>query len=219
MVSEYGIGQLRCADSDRELVAELLNRAYADGRLDYTEHSDRLTSAYQAKTFAELDELTIDLVRSSRPAQPEAVVTPITNPPVVSPPQPTAGTQVAPPNAFRGGSAFLGSVKPGQAIHLVNDSTVTVGLGDAKIDLVGATFDSTNMQLNVNAYLGEIRIRVPDGVNVVSDVNTVLAETKIRGLRPAPGGVTIHLAGTVALGEITVLGPDSPPRKYQKFVR
>ncbi|NHB85359.1 DUF1707 domain-containing protein [Tessaracoccus sp. HDW20] len=65
------IDELRCADQDRELVAQVLNNAYAEGRLTFDEHAERIAHAYDAKTFGDLDVLTVDLVAPTRrPAPP-----------------------------------------------------------------------------------------------------------------------------------------------------
>ena len=55
-----GIGHLRCSDSDRELVADVLGRAFSEGRITFEEHDERLNRAYAARTFAELDAITSD---------------------------------------------------------------------------------------------------------------------------------------------------------------
>jgi hypothetical protein len=52
---------LRAADADRAAVAEVLGRHMSAGRLTLEEFDERLTRAYAAKTFGELDELTADL--------------------------------------------------------------------------------------------------------------------------------------------------------------
>ena len=56
---------LRAADralkDDRIQVAQLLTDAAAQGRLDLTEYEDRLTKAYAATTYTELDRLSADL--------------------------------------------------------------------------------------------------------------------------------------------------------------
>jgi Domain of unknown function (DUF1707) len=52
---------LRAADTDRIQVAQLLTDAAAQGRLDLGDYEDRLTRAYAAKTYVELDELSADL--------------------------------------------------------------------------------------------------------------------------------------------------------------
>lgn len=53
--------EIRVADSDRELAAERLRAAVADGRLELAELDERLEAAYTAKTAGELDRITVDL--------------------------------------------------------------------------------------------------------------------------------------------------------------
>jgi hypothetical protein len=54
-------GAIRASDSDRESVVEILREAYTEGRLDLGEFDERTTSAYAARTWAQLRELTRDL--------------------------------------------------------------------------------------------------------------------------------------------------------------
>jgi hypothetical protein len=55
----------RASDKDRDGVAAILRDALADGRLDNDEFAERLDAAYRAKTFGELDTLTVDLPTSA----------------------------------------------------------------------------------------------------------------------------------------------------------
>ena len=52
---------LPAADTDRIQVAQLLTDSAAQGRLTLTDYEDRLTRAYAATTFDELDALSADL--------------------------------------------------------------------------------------------------------------------------------------------------------------
>jgi len=56
---------IRASDQERESVVDVLRDAFTDGRLTFDEFEERTASAYAAKTWAELRELTSDL-----PAQP-----------------------------------------------------------------------------------------------------------------------------------------------------
>lgn len=58
---------LRAADADREQVAEQLQTAHAEGRLDLTEFQQRLERCYETRTFGELAELVSDLPRRDGP--------------------------------------------------------------------------------------------------------------------------------------------------------
>ena len=63
---------LRAADSDRAAVATVLGEHMAAGRLTVDEYDERLSRAYAARTYGELDQLTVDLPPTPRPqaAQP-----------------------------------------------------------------------------------------------------------------------------------------------------
>ena len=62
---------LRAADTDRAAVAAVLGEHMSAGRLTLDEYDERLTRAYAARTFGELDQLTADLPEH-RPAQRRA---------------------------------------------------------------------------------------------------------------------------------------------------
>ncbi|MBJ6626150.1 DUF1707 domain-containing protein [Streptomyces sp. I4(2020)] len=61
-------GGLRASHDDREAVVEQLRDAAAEGRIDLDELDERLERALTAKTYAELDALTVDLPRPPVPA-------------------------------------------------------------------------------------------------------------------------------------------------------
>jgi DUF1707 SHOCT-like domain len=52
---------MRAADTDRIQVAQLLTDAAAQGRLQMSDYEDRLTRAYAAQTYDELDRISADL--------------------------------------------------------------------------------------------------------------------------------------------------------------
>ena len=52
---------MRAADTDRIQVAQLLTDAAAQGQLQMSEYEDRLTRAYAAQTYDELDRISADL--------------------------------------------------------------------------------------------------------------------------------------------------------------
>src|SRR4249920_1105268 len=77
--------QLRAADTDRDQTAELLRRAAAEGRITFEELDERITRAYAAKTFADLEALTSDLPGPG-------VGPPVPTGPRYQPPEVPAGT-------------------------------------------------------------------------------------------------------------------------------
>jgi uncharacterized protein DUF1707/uncharacterized protein DUF4190 len=79
-------------DADRERAVSVLKDAFIEGRLTLEEYEDRAGRAYQARTYADLDVLTIDIPRPAppRPGVPFALRPPPPFPaaPLVSPYQP-----------------------------------------------------------------------------------------------------------------------------------
>jgi hypothetical protein len=60
---------LRASDADRERVAQMLREHYSAGRLSDEDLSERVETAYAARTTADLATLTEDLPSSAAPAQ------------------------------------------------------------------------------------------------------------------------------------------------------
>jgi hypothetical protein len=68
---------LRAADADRAAVATQLGDQMSAGRLTVAEYDERLTRAYAARTYGELEALTADLPRpAARPAAPAPAARP-----------------------------------------------------------------------------------------------------------------------------------------------
>ncbi|GLZ76796.1 hypothetical protein Afil01_16030 [Actinorhabdospora filicis] len=53
--------RMRAGDSDREKVVERLRTAMSEGRLSLAEYDERVAEAYKAQTYADLNELLVDL--------------------------------------------------------------------------------------------------------------------------------------------------------------
>jgi hypothetical protein len=67
--------QILASDADRDRAAELLNAAFAEGRLTAGEHGERVRAAYAARSWQQLRELTADL-----PAQDQVAARPAAGP-------------------------------------------------------------------------------------------------------------------------------------------
>jgi len=61
-------GSMRATDADRDQVHEILQGAYAEGRLTWEEFDARSSALLQAKTYDQLAGLTADLQRPASPA-------------------------------------------------------------------------------------------------------------------------------------------------------
>jgi hypothetical protein len=58
---------LRASNADRDAVGEILRQQHVEGRLDTDEFAERYGRCLQAKTYAELDALVIDLPLDAEP--------------------------------------------------------------------------------------------------------------------------------------------------------
>lgn len=185
---------LRCADTDRDQVADLLAVAYSEGRLTREEHDDRVAAAWRARTFGELAPLVADL-------------------PTQQPLPAVAGSRalVDPTHQTPGDDrivSVLGDVSRQGAWRLRRRTTGYVVLGDVDLDLRDAVFEADECVVEVNVVLGDLVIRLPEGVALRDETTTVLGEVKLRGMATSsPGGPTVVLRGTVVLGDVKVRGP------------
>lgn len=189
------------------MVAQLLNTAYADGRLDLDEHNDRLAAAYDAKTFGELNRLTTDLVLPRPEPAPLVEALQVADVP-------------APAGSFTGGNALFSTFKPGQLGTVAPHVTLNAWIGEIRLDLVGATFANRQTTIQVGGLMCDVKIRVPEGVTVnASGLSALMSETKVEGVVGHQDGIVLNLVGTVVMGEVRVMGPQSKASRYQKFVR
>jgi len=66
-----GYGHMRSSQADRERAVDVLKAAFAEGRLDSEEYSERVGQVYASRTYADLAALTADL-----PTGPFGTLTP-----------------------------------------------------------------------------------------------------------------------------------------------
>jgi len=196
-------GSYRASDADRDQVAEVLNSAYAEGRLTLDEHQERTQAALEAKTFDDLTDLTADLV-------------PLQSLPVHAP----AGRQLvvrdgANPDSDKM-STVMSTVKREGSWRIRAHSVVNNLMGDIKLDLTQATFDAPVVELTGTQLMGSMLLRVPPGVTIVNEVTNVMGETSIKDIgEPDPSMPTIVLKGTNIMSDIKVRGPKKPSRWRQ----
>lgn len=196
--------QMRCADSDRELVANVLNTAFAEGRITHEEHSERMDALWQTKTFGELTTLTEDLMPSG---QTHLLPAPVAGQ--------SSGLVVDPSNAHEAPDSItciMGDVKRQGHWRLRRRTTGLALMGDVKLDLTNAVMEAQECTIAIPCIMGDVSLTVPDGVNIRNETTTILGDTKIRGLGPAPAGApTIVLRGLVLMGDVKVNGPGYVP--------
>lgn len=197
---------LRVSDADRDLVSQVLNTAFAEGRITSDELDERLTAAIGAKTFGDLEPLTSDLM--PRTAQTEQYRTKTVVQPASDEHSAIVDTSRQREDADRI-MRFLGDHKRTGAWRLAPHTNVICVLGDVQLDLRDAVMEAHRCEISVNVALGSFKLIVPDGVIVTNKTITMLGDDKVRGMRPIGAGAPeIVITGFVALGDVTIQGPD-----------
>lgn len=144
---------LRASDADRDRVADILREALAEGRLDASEHSERLDKTYAAKTVGELEPLVRDLpvgraaVHTPAPASGRSHDYALTgeNPNLVG---------------IIGGAERKGRWRVGNRINAV------AIVGGVEIDLSEATFTSPELVIHCTCIMGGVSIKLPENVTL-----------------------------------------------------
>jgi hypothetical protein len=182
------VTELRASDADRERVVALLGEALADGRLTLDEHSDRTTRAYAARTLGELTGLTGDL--APRETQP-----------IIADDRPV--------------SVLFGRVRrEGRWIVPVKLPLFAL-FGTVDLDLRDAVLQRRHTVVDALVLGGRIRLLVPDGVRVQVTGRTVVGTRELRH-RPADGGPTVEIAGTLLLASVRAHAPKRSLRERMR---
>lgn len=200
--------QMRASDADRARVADLLDEAYADGRLDREEHDERATSALTARTIRDLTVLTRDLDPTAMTPGSSALVSAGGGVPVVAgPPQDRIVT-------------IMGDVTRGGGHTLAAHTEIVSGLGDIKLDLTSMKLAAHDVVIDIKSVMGDIKIMVPEGIKVIDQTGRFLGDSKFDGLVPTgPDAPTVTLIGFIILGDVKVYGPEhvSFSKKLRKW--
>ncbi|MGA8114227.1 MAG: DUF1707 domain-containing protein [Actinocatenispora sp.] len=178
---------LRASDADREQIGDLLRTAVGEGRIDFAEFEERLTAAYAARTYGELEPLVADLIVVARPGLV---------------PVPTDDE----PLELRTRS---GNVR--QRGHWVVPSMIIAECtsGNVKIDFTEAVCPHAEVRVDATCGAGNITMVVPRGwtVRIDSASSRMGNVTNKANDPPAPGAPTLRVTGAVRSGNIKVRYP------------
>jgi len=172
---------LRASDAERERAADALRHAAGEGRLTMEELDERLHSAYEAQTRAELERLVADIAVPGTPAAPAAV------------------ERRVPVRRGEGGTRWIVAIMSGSdrqgRWRLAPRSTVFNLMGGSYLDLNDAELSDERSELRVYAIMGGAEIRVPEGMNVqVSEFAFMGGNSiKVGESHPDPGGPVLHV--------------------------
>jgi hypothetical protein len=192
-----GLVSVRASDSEREATVERLRIASVEGRLTFTELTERTEAAYTAVTRDELDRLTADLPDFR--SQPAAVLQPL---------------------GHEHFTAVLGDVKERLVGRIDRELVAVSVLGDVVLDLRQAHVPSGVVLITATAVLGDVKIIVPDGVVVRLSGFAVLGDRKIK-VREIPPGRTapvVQVRAHAVLGDVKVVDDEhhAPTRRAIK---
>jgi len=176
---------LRISDIDRDHAAEVLREAHAQGRITVDELDERLTSVYNAKTFADLVPVTRDLpaTQDTAPARRRIGGTP----------------------RFKLSLAILGGASRDGQWVVPPEYTAVATLGGIKLDMRDASFAEAKTVIKAVAVMGGMEITVPEDAEVEVGAFGVMGGVDHGGEGPgAPGAPRIRITGVAVMGGIEV---------------
>jgi len=178
----------RAADTDRIQVAQLLTDAAAQGRLQMSDYEDRLTRAYAARTYAELDSLRSDLIGSSVGA-------------------PGGGAGKPAPSMLL--LAIMSAFERRGRWNVPKKLTTFALWGGGVIDLRYADFTSTEVEIHACSIMGGQTILLPPEVNVEIHGHGVMGgfDHHVTG-EGTPGAPTVRIRGFSLWGGVGIKRKD-----------
>lgn len=214
---------MRIGDADRARLADLLDDAYADGRLDRAEHQERMAAALEARTVADISPLLHDL------APLEAVIPDLGGPAASTPVAAGSGNlpahqpRFSAPPVVAGDQedrivTVLGDTTRGAGYTLAAHTEIVSGLGDVRLDLTSMSLAAHDVVIDIRSGLGDVVLLVPEGIRVIDQTGRFLGDSKFEGLVTPPADApTVTLVGFMALGDVRVIGPQH--RSFAKKLR
>lgn len=174
----------RAADTDRIQVAQLLSDAAAQGQLPMSDYEDRLTRAYAAQTYDELDQLRADL--------PGSAVCPSRG----------GACKPAPSSVLL---AIMGAFQRRGRWNVPKRLTTISLFGGGVVDLRYADFTSPDVEINAYSIMGGQTILLPPEVNVDIDGHGVMGgfDQSVKG-EGTPGAPRVKVRGFSLWGGVGI---------------
>jgi hypothetical protein len=174
----------RASDTDRIHIAQLLAYAAEQGRLEMKDYEDRLTRAYAATTYQELDELREDLLGS--------------------PVNPRRGGKVNPAPSTLLLALMSGFERRGRWNVPKKLTTFTLW-GSGVLDLRYADFTAPEVEIHAYSVMGLQTILLPPEVNVEIRGRGVMGGFEHDVLGPGtPGAPTVKIGGFSLWGGVGI---------------
>ncbi len=175
---------MRAADTDRIQMAHLLTDAAAQGRLPMSEYEERLTKAYAAETYDELEELSADL------------------PGVVTRRRSSGSMHPAPSTTLL---AIMSGFERRGRWNVPKRVTALALFGGGVIDLRYADFTAPEVVIRAYSICGGQTILVPPEANVDRRGTGVMGgfDQSVSG-EGSPGAPCVRIRGFTFLGNVSV---------------
>lgn len=181
---ETGEAQSNAADTDRIQLAQLLGDAAAHGRLPMREYENRLTKAYAAQTYGELDRLRSDLPGSA-----------------VSPKR-GGDCKPAPSSTLL---AIMSAFERRGRWNVPERLTTFALFGGGVVDLRYADFTCPDVEIKAYSIMGGQTILLPPEVNAEIDGRGVMGrfDHEVDGAG-AQGAPTVTVRGLALWGNVGI---------------
>jgi hypothetical protein len=189
------VGQhnLRVSDADREQAAEVLRKAAGDGRLTMDELDERLTAAYTAKTYADLESVTSDLPGPGVTA-PVAVAS-------GSFPADRIGGTPGAPFAI----AIMGGARRRGRWVVPRRYTCFALMGGVDLDLREAQFSERDVTIQAFSLMGGVNIIAPEDIEVDVTGLGIMGGFDHEASGPGvPGAPRVKVIGFALMGGVDV---------------
>lgn len=174
----------RASATDRIQLAQLLAEAAAQGRLRMSDFEDRLTKAYAATTYRELDQLRADLPGSAVSARRGGDCNP------------------APSTLLL---AIMSGFERRGRWNVPKKLTTFTFWGNGVVDLRYADFTSTEVEIHAYSVMGVQNILLPPEVNVEIHGHGFMGRFRHAIDRAGtPGAPTVHIRGFSLWGGVGV---------------
>jgi hypothetical protein len=182
----------RAADTDRIQIAQLLAYAAEQGRLQLKDYEDRLTRAYAATTYEELDELRADLPG------------PAINPRRGGKPNPAPSTLLL---------ALMSGFERRGRWNVPKKLTTFTFWGSGVVDLRYADFTSTEVDIHAISIMGVQNFLLPPEVNVEIHGHGVMGgfDRNVVG-QGTPGAPKVNIRGFSLWGGVGIKRKARRPR-------
>lgn len=183
---------MRASDADRDVVADRLREALAEGRITPEEHAERIDAVYKAKTYADLEPVLSDLPGEDAP-RPRVDLRKDER---ALPPPPAQS-----PNLV---AVFSGAERKGR--WLVEPTTnVSCVFGGADLDFRQAVLSQGEVTVNVTCVFGGVNIVVPPGVRVITSNTAIFSGNEVpEDDTAAPDAPVIRITGTLLFSGLSV---------------